>query len=107
MNFESKKSLPIILSAAVAISISGCAEKRSCQTHVATPHKVISVAKVQDDKDKQIEALQVAILEARANAGKTVTKVVEVPANDGSIYPPNAQPGKCYKKVVIPAKYKL
>ncbi len=108
MNFESRKSLPIILSAAVAISISGCAEKRSCKTPVATPSKVVKVPmlKVQDDKDKQIEALQVAILEARKNVGKTVTKVVEV-AGVSSPYPPNAQTGKCYTKVLIPAKYEV
>ena len=106
MNFESRKSLPILLSAAVAISISGCAEKRSCKTPTVASKQVVKVAKIQDDKDKQIEALQVAILEARANVGKTVTKVVEV-AGKSSPYPPNAQPGKCYTKVLIPAKYEI
>jgi hypothetical protein len=62
--------------------------------------------KAQDAKDKQIESLQVAILEARKNVGKTVTKVVEV-AGESSPYPPNAEPGKCYTKVLIPAKYEV
>ena len=106
MNIESRKSLPILLSAAVAVSISGCAEKRSCKVPTVKSQKVVQVVKAQDDKDKQIEALQVAILEARANTGKTVTKVVEV-AGENSPYPPNAQPGKCYTKVLIPAKYEV
>lgn len=108
MIIESRKSLPILLSAVVAMSISGCAEKRSCKTPAVTSKQVVKVPmlKAQDDKDKQIEALQVAILEARANTGKTVTKVVEV-ASESSPYPPNAQPGKCYTKVLIPAKYEV
>ena len=108
MSFESRKSLPIVLSVAVAISISGCAEKRSCKTSAVAPQKAVKVPmlKVQDDKDKQIEALQVAILEARKNVGKTVTNVVEV-AGESSPYPPNAQVGKCYAKVLIPAKYEV
>jgi len=102
---KTTKSLPILLSAAVAISISGCAEKRSCTVpSIKKPVKV--VAKVEDTKAKQIEALQVAILEARKNVGKTVTKVVEV-EGESSPYPPNAEPGKCYKKVLIPAKYEM
>lgn len=103
---QSRKSLPILLSAAVAISISGCAEKRSCKTPVVKAQKQVPMLKIQDDKDKQIEALQVAILEARANAGKTVTREVAV-AGESSPYPPNAQPGKCYTKVLIPAKYEM
>jgi hypothetical protein len=109
VNIESRKSLPILLSAVVAISISGCAEKRQCNTSVAAAKKVVKlpdVVKVQDQKDKQIHALELAILDARKNAGKTVTKVVEV-AGESSPYPPNAQPGKCYTKVLIPAKYEV
>ena len=106
MNIQSNKSLPILLSAAVAMSISGCAEKRSCSANLPKVVSTPQVVKVKDNKDKQIEALQIAILEARKNAGKTITKVVEV-KGEGSIYPPNAQPGKCYTKVLIPAKYEL
>jgi uncharacterized protein YceK len=105
---KTTKSLPILLSVAVAISISGCAEKRSCTVpSIKKPVKAVKVvAKVEDTKAKQIEALQVAILEARKNVGKTVTKVVEV-EGESSPYPPNAEPGKCYKKVLIPAKYEM
>ncbi len=107
MNIKSKRSLPILLSAAVALSISGCAEKRSCSTKtVVTPTPEVVNVHVKDDKDRQIEALQVAILEARGKEGKTVVKEVVVP-RAGSLYPPNAKPGECYARVLIPAKYKL
>ncbi len=105
MNIKSNKSLPVLLSAAVALSISGCAEKRSCSTKtvVASTPEVVHI---KDDKDRQIEALQVAILEARGKEGKTVVKEVIVPKT-GSLYPPNAKPGECFARVLIPAKYKI
>jgi len=107
MIVKSKKSLPVLLSAAVALSISGCAEKRSCNAPTASSSpKVANVVHMQDDKDKQIEALQVAILEARAKQGKTVVKQVIVPGTN-SLYPPNAKAGECYARVLIPAKYEL
>ncbi len=107
MNLNYKNGAPILLSAAVALSVSGCAEKRSCNAVVKAP-VVVNKVKVMDDKDRQIHALQVAIAEAKANAGKTVTKVVEVQTSSADlIYPPNAKPGKCYKKVLIPAKYEM
>jgi len=109
MSVDSRKNLPILLSAAVAIGMSGCAEKRSCKTTAITlPNKVVQVEKTLDAKDRQIQALKLAILEAQKNVGKTVTKVVEVEvAGESSPYPPNAEPGKCYKKVLIPAKYEV
>ncbi len=106
MSVKYNKSLPILLSAAVALSISGCAEKRSCSTTISKP-TTISNKKIKDDKDKQIEALQVAIAEARAKGGKTVVKEVVVPSTGGSLYPPNAKPGECYARVLVPAKYKM
>jgi hypothetical protein len=104
MNIDKRKSIPILLSAAVALSISGCAEKKACKKPgVKAPQ---NIASVEDDKDRQIAALQVAILEARANAGKSVTREVTV-AGEGSLYPPNAKPGECFARVLIPAKYEL
>ncbi len=100
MNMNLSSSAPILLSAAVALALSGCAEKRSCSTTpaVVKAPKVISVT---DNKDAQIAALQAAIAEAR---NKTVVKEV---AGEGSMYPPNAEAGKCYARVLTPAKYEL
>ena len=104
MDFNTRKHIPILLSVAVAISISGCAEKRKCETTV--PVKKIVKTKAFDMKDQQIHDLQVAIAEARSQKPRTVIKEVSVPSQ-GSLYPPNAKPGECYARVLIPAKYTL
>ncbi len=100
MNFILSRQVPLLLSVAVAVAISGCAEKRKCET--AVPVKTVS--KKQDLKDLQIKQLQIAIAEARAQQGKTIVKEVTVPA-ESSLYPPNAKPGECYARVLIPEKY--
>ena len=101
-----KMNAPILLSAAVALALSGCAEKRSCATTVQAPRVVAPVVKsstasTTDNRDSQIAALKAAIAEAR---NRTVEKVVTTP---GSLYPPNASAGKCYARVLIPAKYEV
>jgi hypothetical protein len=101
MNFNTRKQVPFLLSVAVAVAISGCAEKRSCETPVQVKK---AVSKKQDLKDLQIKQLQIAIAEARAKQGKTVVKEVVVPA-ESSLYPPNAKPGECYARVLVPEKY--
>lgn len=105
MNSNIRKRTPLLLSVAVAVAISGCAEKRSCKTTL--PAKKV-VSKKQDLKDLQIKQLQVAIAEARANQGKTIVKEVTVtePA-ESSLYPPNAKPGECYARVLVPEKYEV
>ncbi len=94
---------PILLSAAVALALSGCAEKRSCVTTpvVAPEVKVAPVSATAVDKDKQISALRAAIAEAK---NRTVVKEV---ATEGSLYPPNAEAGKCYARVLTPARYEM
>ncbi len=102
MNMNLSSSAPILLSAAVALALSGCAEKRSCSAApVVKAPKVVKV--VEDNKDQQIAALEAAIAEARS---KTKTVVKEV-SGGGSMYPPNAKPGECYARVLTPAKYEV
>ncbi len=101
MKMNSSHSAPIILSAAVALALSGCAEKRSCATTAPAVVKPAKVVSVSDEKDKQIAALKAAIAQAK---NRTVVKEV---AGESSMYPPNAEPGKCYARVLIPAKYEV
>jgi len=91
----------IVVAAVAALALSGCAQKKVCSEQV--PQKV--VAKV-DKRDAEIRALQAELAQARAKSAKvvTVTKTVKGP-ND--LYPPNAEPGKCYARVLIPAKYEI
>ncbi len=103
MNSHFRTQTPLLLSVAVAVAISGCAEKRSCETALPAPK---AVSKQQDLKDLKIKQLEIAIAEARANAGKTVVKEVTVTEpSEGSLYPPNAKPGECYARVLVPEKY--
>ena len=104
MNYASRKKM-LLLSAAVAVALSGCAEKRSCET-AAVPVKK-PVCETKDIRDLKIHQLQVAIAEARANQGKTIVKEVTVPETTGSLFPPNAKPGECYARVLVPEKYQL
>ncbi len=110
MQPTSRKTVPLLLSAAVAVALSGCAEKRSCDSAVsAKPVQMKkSVCRTQDLKDLKIHQLQVAIAEARAKQGKTIVKEVTVTEpGAGSLYPPNAKPGECYARVLVPEKYTL
>ena len=103
MNINLSSNAPILLSAAVALALSGCAEKRSCSATPVVTKAPKVVAVVEDNKDAQIAALKAAIAEAKS---RTKTIVKEVPG-EGSMYPPNAEAGKCYARVLTPAKYEV
>ncbi len=87
----------IVVAALLAVGFSGCAQKASCKTSVAAVTKV-------DDRDSQIAQLQAELNAAKNAPAKVVTKVVK---GSNELYPPNAQPGKCYARVLTPAKYEL
>ncbi len=93
----------VVLAVVAAVALSGCAEKKVCNTPVVA--KKVAVASV-DNRDAEIKALQAELAEARAKSAKvvTVTKTVQGPSE---LYPPNAEPGKCYARVLTPAKYEL
>ncbi len=104
MKMNLNSSAPILLSASVALALSGCAEKKSCAATTATTPAVVKAAPTLtpiDEKDKQIAALKAAIAQAK---NRTVVKEV---AGESSLYPPNAEPGKCYARVLTPAKYEV
>jgi len=77
----------VLVAAVLAASFSGCAEKQSCNT-------VKQVAKKSVVKKVVAPAPKVV-----APAPKVVVK------ERSTLYPPNAQPGKCYARVLTPAKY--
>jgi len=90
----------IIVAALLAVGFSGCAEKASCNTSVAQ----VTKAKVVDNRDGEIARLQAQLAAAKNAPARVVTKTVAGP-ND--LYPPNAEPGKCYARVLTPAKYEV
>ncbi len=102
MNMNLKSNAPILLSATVALALSGCAEKQSCMPAPKVVSHVTKEAPAKvDTKDSQIAALRAAIAEAK---NKTVVKEVR---EQSSLYPPNAEAGKCYARVLTPAKFEL
>ena len=104
MHFNTRRQIPLLLSAAVAIALSGCAEKQRCDA--AAPVQKVAQPKQQlDAKDLEIRKLQEEIARVRAQKPKVVIKEVPAPA-ETSLYPPNAKPGECYARVLIPPKYK-
>ena len=90
----------IIVAALLAVGFSGCAEKASCNTSVAQ----VTKAKVVDNRDGEIAKLQAELAAAKNAPARVVTKTV---AGPGDLYPPNAEPGKCYARVLTPAKYEV
>jgi regulator of extracellular matrix RemA (YlzA/DUF370 family) len=89
----------IIVAALLAVGFSGCAEKASCNT----AKSVASVTKT-DARDAQIAQLQAELAAAKNAPAKVITKTVQ---GESVLYPPNAEPGKCYARVLTPAKYEI
>jgi len=87
----------IIVAALLAVGFSGCAEKaKSCNS-------VKAITKV-DNKSGQIAKLQAELNAAKNAPARVITKTV---SGGSELYPPNAQPGKCYARVLTPAKYEV
>jgi len=87
----------IVVAALLAVGFSGCAEKaKSCDS-------VAAVTNV-DTRDSKIAQLQAELAAAKNAPARVITKTVAGP-ND--LYPPNAEPGKCYARVLTPAKYEV
>ncbi len=88
----------IIVAALLAVGFSGCAEKASCNTG-----SVKAATKV-DNRDSKIAQLQAELAAAKNAPARVITKTV---AGKSELYPPNAEPGKCYARVLTPAKYEV
>ncbi len=99
MKFFTKSS--IVAATVLAVAFSGCAQKAETNCN-----SIASVTKTQatDNRDAEILRLQQELASAKNAPVKVITKTVQGPSD---LYPPNAEPGKCYARVLTPAKYKL
>ncbi len=97
----------VLCVAVLAVAFNGCAEKKVCKTAVIAPKtEVATVVPSADTRDAEIRSLQDELSAARAKSAKVVTVTKEV-AGPNDLYPPNAQPGLCYARVLNPAKYEM
>jgi len=108
MNSLTVKS-SIIVAALLAVGFSGCAEKKKCNTAPIVSKKATKAGAGKASADAAKHAAEVARLKAELAAAKNapakvVTKTV---AGASELYPPNAEPGKCYARVLTPAKYEV
>jgi hypothetical protein len=98
----------IIVAALLAVGFSGCAEKKACDTQTITKKASSANAGANANgnakSDAEIAKLRAELAAAKKAPAKVVTKTVSGP---NELYPPNAQPGKCYARVLIPAKYEV
>ncbi len=96
----------VLCAAVLAVAFSGCAEKKVCKTAIVAPKTEVVATSTVDTRDSEIRNLQAELSEARAKSAKVVTVTKEV-AGPNELYPPNAEPGKCYARVLNPAKYEM
>ncbi len=91
------------VSAALILSVTGCSIKND--SNEALNKKDQEIHKLTQElqaKDKQI-----ASLENSSSNMQTITSsnVKDKNAVSNSLVPPNAKPGECYAKVLVPSKY--
>ncbi len=129
MNVLLKKSMPLLAASLVAIGINGCAYKEysgesstssyecktisACSKLLSDNKSELSAAQAKlNAQNQKIADLKRLLEQAKANKNvkvveKVVTKTVPAPTTSATstLYPPNAKPGECYARVLIPAKY--
>ena len=132
MNVLLKKSIPLLAVSLIAMGINGCAYKEysgdgsssstssyecktisACSKLLSSNKGELSAAQAKlNAQNQKIADLKKLLEQAKSNQSvkvveKVVTKTVPAPITSATstLYPPNAKPGECYARVLIPAKY--
>ena len=94
--------------------LTGCANKTTvanaeCHTVKDCAQLALERKKALEQKESELRSLQAQLQEARAEAQKCksqkATGAVKLPETGLTLLPPDAKPGMCYARVVIPPKY--
>ena len=89
------------ISAALIVGITGCSfTNNSSEVLMKKDQEIQKLSAQLESKDKEIKTLQTLNEEAKLQTQKTDENSVS-----NSLVPPNAKPGECYAKVLVPAKY--
>ncbi len=99
MNVKSK--IIATISVVAVLGMSGCADKQPGSSDAAN-QRIADLEKQISQKDATISKLKMSKSEAEAKNESLPNDVV-----DNSLVPPNAKPGQCYSKVLVPAKYEI
>lgn len=91
----------------VSLLITGTTVLAGCGTTTGVKGDTVSRSQYNADiaaKNKQIESLQQSLTTASSKPAPAAPVAGADPTNE--LFPPNAKPGHCYARMLIPAKYK-
>lgn len=102
------KILTYALSAVVLVGFSGCSIKDQNRNDDLVLQKLNNLEYQLAQKDERIKALQKAqiITQRRYTEQSSVASSGSSTSYGNDLVPPNAKPGECYAKVLLPARYK-
>lgn len=97
------KKLPLALAIASSLTLlGGCATQNASTSDSAALQAELDAARAEAAR-KEAEAAQ--LREQLANAQSSSTTTQTVYTGGGDLLPPNAKPGECYSRVLVPAQY--
>ncbi len=96
----------VVLSTIAILGMSGCASHQTTSTsmigNTAVGNTVSAVRNSSSATDQRIAELQRQLMQKEAAISS-----LKMRSGETSLTPPNAKPGECYSKVMVPAKYEI
>ena len=92
--------LPSVIALSTALLIAGgCATTENDTAAVSSSAAQDEYRAMLQDKEAEIQRLRTSLQEGQSSSAAASS------SRDGDLFPPNAQPGHCYARVLIPADY--
>lgn len=91
-----------LIAAAALIGVTGCSTK---DTIVSENDKIVKLQEEINAKNEQISQLEAKNSKAMNSINAMSLEAKDKNAVSNSLVPPNAKPGECYAKVLVPEKY--